>query len=53
MKVAIVATKTCRHCPQLEQNLKDFGIPYDVIYAEDNPKLCDEHWRVAKYNGGR
>lgn len=50
MKVTIVATKTCRHCPQLERNLKDLAIPYDVIYAEDNSKLCEEHCIVRSPN---
>jgi predicted thioredoxin/glutaredoxin len=43
MEVAIITTKTCRHCPQIEQNLKELGIPYDIIYAEDNSQLCEEH----------
>lgn len=43
MKVTIVATKTCRHCPALEQHLKNLGISYDVIYVEENAQLCEEH----------
>ncbi len=43
MKVTIVASKTCRHRPILENFLKDRGIPYEVKYAEDHPQLVEGH----------
>ncbi|MFO7962670.1 MAG: thioredoxin family protein [Desulfobacterales bacterium] len=44
MDVTIVATKTCRHCPILEKELKSMNIPYKIQYVEDHPET------VKKFN---
>lgn len=38
MNVKIIATRGCNHRPNIERELKDLGIPYEVIYAEDDPE---------------
>jgi glutaredoxin len=43
MKVELVVTKSCNHCRLLEGELNDLGIPYSMIFIEDNPELQDEH----------
>lgn len=43
MNVKIIATRLCNHRPNIEKELADLGVEYEVVYAEDNP---DE---VARY----
>lgn len=39
MNIEIVATRYCSHCQNMERALRDLGVPYDVLYAEDYPEL--------------
>jgi glutaredoxin len=39
MKVIIAGTKTCRHCPILEKELKKLSVPYLVYRFEDHPEF--------------
>lgn len=43
MKIIIAATKTCNHRPILEEQLKDAGLPYEVMYFEDHPELIETY----------
>ncbi|NDP22849.1 MAG: thioredoxin family protein [Paludibacter sp.] len=43
MKIIIAATKTCTHRPKLEEQLKDAGLQYEVVYFEDHPGLIEEY----------
>ncbi|MCW9059255.1 MAG: thioredoxin family protein [Gammaproteobacteria bacterium] len=38
MKVQIVATKTCSHRPNLERELHDLGIDYELMFVEEHPE---------------
>jgi hypothetical protein len=40
MKVQIIATRDCRHRPNLERELGDLGIAYQLIFVEDRPQLA-------------
>lgn len=42
MEVMIIATKTCTHCPNLSRELNDLGIEHTIVYAEDDPGLCQK-----------
>ena len=42
MKVQVVATRTCSHRPNLEQELRDLGIGYELIYVEEHPEAAIE-----------
>ncbi len=43
MDVEIVATRGCRHRPNLERELQDLGVPYRVLYVEDHPELVEKY----------
>jgi len=43
MSVKIIATKTCSHRPNLERELRELGIAYEVIFVEDRPET------IARY----
>lgn len=43
MKVQIIATHQCTHRDNLEHELSDLGVPYEVLYVEDNPELVTRH----------
>ena len=43
MNVKIIATKTCSHRANLEHELRQLGVEYELIYVEDAPEI------VAKY----
>lgn len=43
MKVQILVTKSCSHCASLQHELRDIGIPFDVIYVEEHPELVSAH----------
>ena len=43
MKVKIMATKACTHRPNLEKELTELGVPYELLFVEDNPEA------VARY----
>ena len=40
MEVMIIATRNCSHCKNLSRELNDIGIDHRVVYAEDDPDLC-------------
>ncbi len=43
MNVTIIATKSCSHRPTMEKELRDLGIEYDLIYAEDHPEIINRY----------
>ncbi len=43
MDIKIVCTKTCTHRPDLEQELKDLGLVYEVLFVEEHPELIDKY----------
>jgi glutaredoxin len=43
MNVQIIATHTCSHRKNLERELQCLGIPYDVIYIEDDPDVMPRY----------
>lgn len=43
MSVKIIATKTCSHCPNLERELRDLGIRYEVVFVEDHPETVAQY----------
>jgi hypothetical protein len=40
MKVQIIATRDCRHRPNLERELGELDIAYELIFVEDRPELA-------------
>lgn len=43
MSVKIIATKTCSHCHNLERELRDLDIPYEVIFVEEHPETITRY----------
>jgi len=43
MEIIIVATKTCNHRPLLEEELKDVGLEYKVLFYEDHPEIIEKY----------
>ncbi|MCW8956375.1 MAG: thioredoxin family protein [Gammaproteobacteria bacterium] len=43
MNIKIVATRSCSHRPNIEKELNDLGVAYEVLYVEENSDI------VAKY----
>lgn len=41
MKVQSVATKACPRRPNLERELEDLGIPFELVLVEDQPELAE------------
>ena len=41
MKIIIAATKKCTHRPNLEEQLQDAGLKYELQYFEDHPELIE------------
>lgn len=39
MRVQLLVTKTDFNLPNLENELKDLGVKYEVEYVEENPQL--------------
>lgn len=44
MKIKLLVTKSCNHRSNIEKELNEIGMPYEVVYAEDNPE------EVIKYD---
>lgn len=40
MNVTIVATRSCSHRPNLERELSDLDVEYELLYIEDAPELA-------------
>lgn len=38
MNIKLVTTRTC-HCNGIEQELRDLGLVYELLYAEEQPEL--------------
>lgn len=38
MSVKLIATKTCSHRPNLERELRDLAIPYELLFVEEHPE---------------
>lgn len=43
MNVQIIATHTCSHRNNLERELQSIGVPYEVIFIEDNPEIIPRY----------
>ncbi|HHO68115.1 MAG TPA: thioredoxin family protein [Gammaproteobacteria bacterium] len=43
MDVKIVATRTCTHRPDLEKELQDLGVDYEVLFVEDHPEVAQQY----------
>lgn len=43
MNVRIIATRGCSHCHNLERELKDLAIVYDVLFVEDHPEIVQRY----------
>lgn len=43
MDVRIIATRTCSHCHNLEQELKSLDIVYEVLFVEDHPDVVQRY----------
>ena len=43
MNIKILATKTCSHRPNLEKQLRDAGLKYELQYFEDHPELIEAY----------
>lgn len=40
MNVKIMATRACTHRPNLEKELTELGVPYELLFVEDNPEAA-------------
>ena len=43
MNVSIIATRGCTHCANLERELKDLAIVYEVLFVEDHPEIVQRY----------
>lgn len=43
MNVKIIATRSCNHRPNIEKELTDLGVPYEVVYVEDHPDVVTQY----------
>ncbi len=43
MDVKIIATHGCTHRPNLERELRDLGIPYELVYVEEHPEVAERY----------
>lgn len=43
MEVQIIATHACRHRLDLERELLELGIPFDLVFVEDNQDLVGRY----------
>ncbi|MFO7875154.1 MAG: thioredoxin family protein [Desulfovermiculus sp.] len=43
MKVELAVTRTCKHCPILESELKKLGVPYSIRYIEDDKEIQEKY----------
>lgn len=43
MRVQIVATHQCSHRANLERELSDLGITYEVLFVEEDPDLLSRY----------
>ena len=43
MKVRIIATHNCSHYHNLERELKDLAVVYEVLFVEDHPEIVQRY----------
>lgn len=43
MNVKIIATKSCSHGLSLQQELRDRGIPFEMLFVEGEPDMVMAH----------
>ena len=43
MNIKIIATRNCSHRSNLEKELKDLAVAYEVIYVEDHPETVSRY----------
>lgn len=43
MKVRIIATRNCSHYHNLERELKDLAVVYEVLFVEDHPEIVQRY----------
>lgn len=43
MKVQIVCTHGCPHRQGLEQELRDLGVGYEVVFVEEHPEVAQQY----------
>jgi glutaredoxin len=41
MNVKIIATRACSHRPNLERELRDLGVSYQLLFVEDQPEIAE------------
>ena len=40
-EVTVIATRGCGHRTNLERELRNLGVVYDLLFVEDNPDLVE------------
>ena len=43
MNVRIIATHDCSHYRNLERELKDLAVVYEVLFVEDHPEIVERY----------
>lgn len=43
MRIKIVATHMCSHRPNLERELRDLGIDYELLLVEEHPEVVEKY----------
>ena len=43
MDVKIIATRTCSHRPNIERELQDLGVQFEVIFVEEDPGVVTQY----------
>ena len=43
MNVRIIATRDCSHYHNLERELKDLAVGYEVLFVEDHPEIVERY----------
>ncbi len=43
MNVMIIATRSCSHCRNLERELRDLGVVYELLFVEDHPEVVTRY----------
>ena len=41
MQIQIIATRACSHRPNLEHELSELGVTYEVLYVEEQPSAVE------------
>jgi glutaredoxin len=43
MDVKIIASRSCKHCQNIEHEFRDLRIAYEVLYVEEHPEVVARH----------